>query len=37
MNGVAFDEAGFGIELGAHVFIDRDEAIEVVFKDRLKP
>ena len=33
MNSVAFDEANFGIELCADVFIHGDEAIEIVLKD----
>src|SRR5438105_2514230 len=37
MNGVAFDEANFRIELRADVFIDSNESIEIILKDRFQP
>src|SRR6266446_8068535 len=36
MNGVAFDEANFWIELRADIFIYSNEAIEIILKDRFQ-
>ena len=37
MNRVTFDEATFRIELCADVFINGNEAIEIILKDRFQP
>src|SRR5712692_4280908 len=37
MNGVAFDEANFRIKLSAYIFINHNEAIEIILKDRFQP